>query len=560
MSNQTIFGKIFDNMEQNRNEQSFQNAKSIVSGTPKKGAFVISLVITVIVALIGFYVTLLPLTIFNPGSVIALIFLIGLFTLLYTALKASFTKFAKGLVLIMALLALYLVVGTIISMPIFHAKSYQQQLVLDQDADFFEDNQSISYETIPVVDRDSAMRLGDRQMGEIVEYVSQFEVTDSYSQINKNGTPVRVTPLEYSDIIKWWTNKDEGLPAYIEVDMVTQDAKVVELEEGMKYSQSELFGRNIERHIRFNYPTLMFERVAFEIDEDGVPYYISPSYEYKIGLFGGKDITGAVLVNAITGEHKYYDVDDVPDWVDRVYPSTLVTSQLQNWGKYVNGYWNSVFTQKGVLQPTEGYNYIVIDDDVYFYTGLTSVSKDASNVGFALINLRTKEAKLYDISGAEEYSAMSSAEGQVQNLGYTATFPILVNAQGTPSYFLSLKDSAGLVKQYAFVSVEDYQIVATGSSVAEAEENYYKLLENRGKDVNPSGDVVTKDGVVTEINEAVVEGNSTYYFTLEGDDTVYVGDISLSNKLPLLEPGQAVTIEFIDNEDDTEIISSILIK
>lgn len=302
----------------------------------------------------------------------------------------------------------------------------------------------------------------------------------------------------------------------------------------------------------------MFDTLAFEVDEKGTPYWIAPVYDYKIGIFGGKDITGAVLVNAINGDHQYYDIKKVPQWVDRAYPAELVLSQLENYGKFTNGYINTLLSQKGVLRPTDGYNYVAINDDVYLYTGLTSVSKDASNVGFAMINLRTKEGKYYNISGAEEYSAMSSAEGQVQNLKYRATFPILINAGGQPTYFLSLKDDANLVKKYAFVSVENYQIVATGDSVAQAEQAYYALLEANGKKMD-AGDFKTNKltGAITAINEAVIDGNSTYYFKIEGNETVFIGDISLSNRFPLAKVGDNVTIEFVNSKDDSEVITSI---
>ena len=464
----------------------------------------------------------------------------------------------KYSLILAGILIVLIPVGTFISSPIFNAKSYQKQLVLDKKADFYKDNKTISYESIPVVDRESAIRLGDRRMGEMVDYVSQFEVDQSYEQINYKDNPYRVTPLEYSDLIKWFTNHGDGLPAYIRVNMVSQESEVVKLKEGMKYSKSDHFGRKIERHLRANYPSLMFDTLAFEINDDGIPYWIAPVYEYKIGLFGGKDIVGAVLVNAINGDHDYYDIKKVPEWVDRVYPSNLILTQLENYGKYTNGYLNTLLSQKGVLQPTDGYNYIAINDDVYLYTGLTSVSKDASNVGFAMINLRTKDGKFYNISGAEEYSAMSSAEGEVQNLKYKATFPILINAGGHPTYFLSLKDDANLVKKYAFVSVENYQLVATGDSVAQAEQAYYALLESNGKKTN-AGDFKTNKltGIISEINEAVVDGNSTYYFKIEGNDTIFIGDISLSDHFPLAKVGDNVTVEFVNSKDNSEVISSI---
>lgn len=521
-------------------------------------AFIKAFIITVIIALISEYALLIPLNPRSPQFILYFSFLLLIFNGFYFIFNRGFNKIMKYSLILAGILIVLIPVGTFISSPIFNAKSYQKQLVLDKKADFYKDNKTISYESIPVVDRESAIRLGDRKMGEMVDYVSQFEVDQSYEQINYKDNPYRVTPLEYSDLIKWFTNHGDGLPAYIRVNMVSQESEVVKLKEGMKYSKSDHFGRKIERHLRANYPSLMFDTLAFEINDDGIPYWIAPVYEYKIGLFGGKDIVGAVLVNAINGDHDYYDIKKVPEWVDRVYPSNLILTQLENYGKYANGYLNTLLSQKGVLQPTDGYNYIAINDDVYLYTGLTSVSKDASNVGFAMINLRTKDGKFYNISGAEEYSAMSSAEGEVQNLKYKATFPILINAGGHPTYFLSLKDDANLVKKYAFVSVENYQLVATGDSVALAEQAYYALLESNGKKTN-AGDFKTNKltGIISEINEAVVDGNSTYYFKIEGNDTIFIGDISLSDHFPLAKVGDNVTVEFVNSKDNSEVISSI---
>jgi hypothetical protein len=548
-----IFERFFGRVTENQQGDFFRNR------TPRKGGSIKAFVIVLIFFIVAEYFTLLPVNLRSPDFVFFLSLCIIVFIGLRSLFNAAFDKINKVLLGVAALLIAYVFIGQLISSPIFHASSYQKQLNVDKDADFFADNEKVNYQSIPVVDKDSAERLGDRKMGEIVDYVSQFEVDDEYGQINYNDKPFRVTTISYSDLIKWFTNHGEGLPAYIRVDMVTQESEVVRLKEGMKYSHSDMFFRNINRHIRLHYPTKMVENPSFEIDDDGHPYWIAPTYTYKIGLFGGKDITGAILVDAINGESQYYDIEKVPTWVDRVYPSDLLLSQLQNWGKYTNGYFNTLFSQKGVLKPTDGYNYIALNDDVYLYTGLTSVSSDASNVGFALINMRTKEAKYYAISGAEEFSAMSSAEGKVQNLKYTATFPILINAGGQPTYFMSLKDSAGLVKQYAFVSVENYQIVATGESVAAAEKEYYKLLNDNGK-VKVDFDSKTITAKITAIQEAVVNGNSNYYFQLEGEKKTFIAPISLNSQLPLLKAGQSVTIEYVDDESTSQTVSSIQIQ
>ena len=428
----------------------------------------------------------------------------------------------------------------VVGLEIFNATRYKD-LITIQDGNFTEEVAELSMSQIPVVDRDSSMALGKRKLGEMSDLVSQFEIASDYTQINYNDSPVRVTPLRYGDAVKWLYNQSEGIPGYLRVDMTTQEVSLVRLEEGIRYSESEYFMRNIHRYLRFQYPTKIFADVSFEIDDDGAPYWVASTVEYRIGFWSGRDIGGVVLVDAVTGESAYYDVEDAPTWIDQVYDSDMILQQLVYNGKYRSGFWNSIFGQKGVLTPTEGYNYIAIDDDVWLYTGMTSVVSDESNVGFVLVNLRTKETRYYAVPGAEEYSAMDSAEGQVQHLSYEATFPILLNVGNRPTYFMSLKDSAGLVKMYAFVDVQQYQIVGTGTSVDLAREDYLKKLAADGQLDQPSGDTVEKTAVVLSVATAVVDGNSMYYIMLD-DGSVISASISLSADLPFLVPGDTVTV------------------
>ncbi len=449
-------------------------------------------------------------------------------------------------------IAILLMVGSLIGHPFFHAKAYKNLLQVT-DGDFSKDVAQLTMDNIPVVDKDTASRLGKRKLGEMSDLVSQFEISNNYTQINYKEVPYRVTYLEYGDAIKWFNNQRDGLPGYLTVNMVTQQTNLVRFKDGqgMKYSPSEYFFRDIYRYLRFKYPTKMFDfsEVSFEIDDNGTPYWIAPVIGYKIALWSGRDITGAVLVNAQTGETAYYSLENIPTWVDQVFISDLIIEQLEYYGAYQSGFINSIFGQKGVKVPTDGYNYLAIDDDVYLYTGLTSVTSDSSNVGFVLVNLRTKEAHYYAVPGAEEYSAMESAEGQVQNLKYTATFPILLNISDRPTYFLSLKDNAGLVKMYAFVDVEQYQVVGTGASVKAAMANYSTAL---GLDDDKTSELIgnkTKEGVIDEIYSVVVDGNTYYYFKLKDDTQVYTASIKLSEKLPFLKTGDTVTITYADIEN-----------
>ena len=233
---------------------------------------------------------------------------------------------------------------------------------------------------------------------------------------------------------------------------------------------------------------------------------------------------------------------DVPQWVDTVYNSEMLIEQADLWGAYTNGYWNSIFGQKNVVRTTDGYNYIALDDDVWMYTGITSVVDDASNIGFILVNLRTKEARQYTINGAEEYSAMESAEGMIQEKNYSATFPILVNVADTPSYFISLKDNAGLVKAYSFVSVEDYQIVGVADTIAGADAEYRRLLKSIGgvKEEEKPEPVTTEISITVEaVSSAVVEGNTVYYIKAT-DGKIYTVGIGVSTNLPFIKAGDVI--------------------
>ena len=430
------------------------------------------------------------------------------------------------LILILAAIVIFLV-GDILSSPFINARKYQQLMTVENRV-FTEDIAPVDYNTIPLLDKSSASILGDRKMGSMADMVSQFVVTDEYSQINFRGRPTRVSPLGYASTIKWLTNQKDGIPAYMRIDMSTQETECVKLEQGIRYSKAEYFNRNIYRHLRFHYPTYIFDsQIFFEIDEDGVPYWVCPVKKFNIGLFGGQTVGRVVLCNAVTGECIDYAVEDVPQWIDKVYSAELLMSLYDYHGTLQHGFWNSVLSQRDCLQSTNGYNYIALDDDVWVYTGVTSVNADQSNVGFVLMNQRTMETRYYQMEGAIEDSAMSSAEGKVQNLGYRSTFPLLLNIDGEATYFMALKDAAGLVKMYAMVNVQQYQYVATGETIRDCEKMYRELLVSKGISTIEPGETQEANGVIEVLQPVVLEGNTHYYLCLQGDDHIY--DVDLSN-------------------------------
>ena len=513
--------------------------------------------------LAGYYYAALPALNLHSADLWMFLILLVLAVAAAYIMKKRPTRYElkklKGFKVIEAVLVLLVgayLIGSLLSSPIVNAKKYQKLLKV-QEGEFTKDIEELSFDQIPLLDRDSAQILGNRKMGSMVDMVSQFEVDDLYSQINYQDQPVRVSPLRYASLIKWFTNLREGIPAYIRIDMATQNTELVKLSEGMKYTTSDHFNRNIYRHLRFRYPTYIFNELSFEIDDDGVPYWICPVRKYNIGLFGGITVGRVVLCNAVTGETTDYAIDEVPECIDRAYSADLLVELYDYYGTLKHGYFNSVLGQKDCLITTNGYNYLAIDDDVWVYTGVTSVSGDQSNVGFVLMNQRTMETKFYAIEGATETSAMSSAEGQVQNLKYQATFPLLLNISGEPTYFIALKDDAGLVKKYAMVNVQKYQIVAIGDTVSSCEAAYTDLMyENGIKAVaEDTREIQTVTAKISRIVQGVIDGNSHYFVMLEGSDDIF--DISIAEYISIIgyDVGDKVTIEYKAGEETNTVLS-----
>ena len=536
--------------------------------TLSKGSVIIwSLVITIVFAFLYFYFQLPALNI-HSGDLYVFIILICLVWCAASLILGGFrgssvkeyvsTARKKAAVpfYIICLCALVAVVGSIVGWRLFRARDYASLLPIEQ-GDFASDVAEIRFDQIPMLDDASANVLATRRLGELSDLVSQFEVNPESYQINYHNRPVRVTYLNYGDVFKWWNNQSAGIPAYLIIDMVTQEVEVARIDQGIRYSPSEYFFRDLDRHLRFHYPTLMFSDVNFEVNEEGEPYWVATVITKKIGLFGGEDVTGAVLLNAVTGESEYLPMEEIPLWVDRVATADLIIEQYNYYGLYQGGFWNSLFGQSGCTETTAHYNYIAQDDDVWMYTGITSVTGDRGNIGFILVNQRTKEARYYPCAGADEASAMSSAQGAVQQYSYIATAPLLLNTGGQPTYFMALKDASQLVKMYAMVNVQQYDAVATGTTVEECVDNYVQLLADRGitttTPVDP-GDTETVSGVVADVRYAVVDGGTVCYIRLEGEKAYYTISAAEAPEAVILNPGDEVTIGLGSADTDSLLI------
>ena len=519
-----------------------------------------ALKIAIIYALISYYILLPSLNIHSKEAWIYVITILAILVFVGGKSLKPYRFFRYTFAFMLVAFGILNIFGA----RIIQSKNYAK-LINPISSNFKEDIEELPIDKIPTLDRDSSIKLGARKMGELLDLVSQFDIDDTtYTQINYKDAPYRVTPLKYNSFIKYLTNMREGLPGYLKIDIVDGDADLVKLENKIKYSKEDYFFRDIYRYARLRYPFEIFGEPSFEIDEDGTPYWIISTYETKVGFFDGLDVNGAILINAVNGNHQKYSLDEIPTWVDRVHSAKNIIDQLDWNGKYQGGYLNSIFTQKNVLRTTEGYNYLALDDDVYLYTGYTSVAADESNVGFVLVNMRTKDAKFYPVSSAKEYSAMESAEGAVQEKEYKATFPLLLNIDGKPTYFLSLKDNAGLIKQYAFIDAQNYQNVSTGASVTQALTSHRQanpIHSNDNSDENI--EYLDGEGTIIDIREAVVDGNTYYYILMdntnkvldeENPNEIYVASIKVSNKLPFLK-NEKIKFKYYKNGNINEIVS-----
>ena len=565
--------------------------------TPSKAGLktVISVIGTLIGAVVAYYFMLPPLNFKSTELYFFLGVVAAIYVVLQTLLsgvlvKPEYTKYVKKQAIVPGIIigALVVVVGVgmLFSSVVFRASSYSKLIDVSEDKTFSKDITQADFKSVPVLDTAASAALATRTLGDLasINKESQFEVAPQFTQINYKNSPVRVGTLAYGDIFKWFKNTGEGMPGYIIVDMVTQKTEFVMLKQGeyIRYSTEEHFSKYLMRHVRFAYPTYIFDVPHFEIDEEGRPFWLCPVLDKTIGLFGGTDVKGIVIVDAISGECNEYSLDTIKNdksfqWIDGIYSNDLLVEQYNYYGKYSGGFINSIIGQEGVRVATEGSNFLALNDDVYMYTGVTSVSNDQAIIGFVLVNMRTKEANFYEISGAKEYSAMSSAEGQVQNYKWTATFPILLNISGQPTYFMSLKDDASLVKHYAMVNVQNYQVVATGKTIAECTENYANLLAQSNVNINvdidkikddtdkngqntdekPSVSTVTVKGVVSDIRTAVMGGESYYFVKLEKGKTYYKVSASSNEAVVILNIGDSVSFTYVKGAGGNVIEASL---
>ncbi|WP_297131130.1 CvpA family protein [uncultured Eubacterium sp.] len=584
----------------------------VVVKPPKAGLeFLISFLITAVAGGVLYYLTI-PAMNFKSTDfytfwfALIAIFCVSFYFLCGANKKVERREYCKKRaiypIVLVAMMLIVMGVGWLAGCTLFRAKSYSE-LVDVKESSFTEDFEDINYTDVPRLDALTSKVLADQQLGSLSEYKSQYVVSNVSTQINYKNHPVRVAYLEYANVFKWFNNTKNGLPAYMLTDLVSQNVTVVNCVEkfgsGIKYSPTELFNEKLIRHLRFQYPTALLDTPNFEIDDDAHPYWITPVLDKTIGLFGGTDVKGAIVTDALTGESEYYSMgqirtNDSLNWIDVVYNENLVIQQYNYHGKLSHGFWNSIIFQNDVNITSNGSGVIAMDDDVWVYTGVTSAESDASNFGFILCNQRTKELRYYKNGGAQENSAQASAVDMVQQYRYQATFPILLDIEGQPTYFMSLFGDGYTVKGYALVNLDDKTIVGTGlldnekshsKALNAAVENYISALKDKNKvaqdadaddykvDENESTTIVDGDassstapekpqeqkltvtGEVKDIKTSVNDGNTVYYLQLKGK--YYYITVTDCMDVLLINKGDKVKVTYTKDGDKFVLATNV---
>ncbi len=529
-----------------------------MKNTSKALRIILAVIVGTVLTALAYYFMLPPINIYSNGFWIFLIMTIFFYGLPLGVVSGFGAAGKKGgkikvnaiFLIIAAIPVAVLVLGGIFSSTFFNAEKYAAVIEVQQ-SDFSEDMPEADVVTnISLMDTASASILGNRELGALSDVVSQYNVSLDYNQINYKGTPKKVANLEYVDFFRWLNNSANGVPGYVMVDPVGNDADYVKFARPMIYVDSAYLEEDLMRKLRFSYPTKIFSSVNFEIDEEGNPYYIVSCMKPHVGLFGAMDVNEVIIFDPCDGTSEIYPVSESPAWIDNVYDGTLACQKYDWYGTLSRGFWNSVIGKRDCKMTTQGYGYVVRGDDVWYYTGVTSVAADESNIGFILTNARTGEYKYYPVIGAEEYSAMGAAQGEVQETEYVASFPSLINVESEPTYIMVLKDAQGLVKLYALVNVQNYSIVATGTTQQEAKEAYLEELYKRGvitEEELPAPETKTADLTVTAVRLATVGGETVVYLTAE-DGTVYRGALASDESLILVTEGMALTVEYAETE------------
>ena len=440
---------------------------------------------------------------------------------------------------------------SVFSSPIFHAKTYSS-LIGDIEVVSFEDFFKEKEVNFSLVDKDSAISAAITKIGELSDVSSMFDLdSDEFSQINYNGEMVRVAPFKYNDWYKTITNMYNGVPYYIivntEGENTNAEARIVRLEQPMKYYPTASLHFNLHRHVASRYKLSFVDDYYFEIDDNGHPYWLVQVVENKAFLYGARQMKALIIVDAVTGEMNKYDLDKIPSWVDTVYPTDMLLEQAEYAYTLQNGFWNTVFAKQGMMKISyaEGtYNYVMLDGEIYMFTGIqTYSSQSQATTGLLFVSKRTGKAIEIDLPGSSIEMAQSTAVGEIQEKRYRPTTPVIMDVGNHATYVMALKDASNVVRGYSLVNYQDYTKSATGTTLEGAKIAYLAIMGNDKVITNPD-ELIREELVIDDIKFATIEGNTFAFIKFTTKDVIFQVSVTINPELMFLTKNDTVNIVY----------------
>ncbi|WP_147535527.1 hypothetical protein [Bacillus marasmi] len=380
-------------------------------------------------------------------------------------------------------------------------------------------------------------------------------------QIQKiDGKYVYIAPVEFSGFFKWMNG--DVTPGYFTVSATDSSANPKFVKSEMSYTPSSFFNKQIERHMRMQYPNAIFYGdVQLEIDDDGTPFYIR-SYGEFISARNGFEVKGIVMVDPKTGKTDSYSLKKVPEFIDGAVSPEVVSLQNSYFGNYIHGFWNSKFGKSDVKLPsdegTEANVSPIFDEngEMFYFTDFTSPKEGVdSMLGYSLTNARTGEATYYTGNMEESYmdsqGALQIIEKKFIEKKWYGAMPILYNFYGEASWLSPVLDSNGFLQNYFIVSAANPEISVYGSTPNEALKQYKTALQRGGSTVKGSSKADEKQasGTVVRVYKEKSGEFTIVSFLLDNNKNYTIS----SENSPLaiyLKEGDVVKVTYMDTEED----------
>ncbi|MCQ6276988.1 hypothetical protein JMM81_19110 [Bacillus sp. V3B] len=390
-------------------------------------------------------------------------------------------------------------------------------------------------------------------------------------QIQKvNGEYVYIAPVEFSGFFKWWNG--DVTPGYFTISATDSSANPKFMKAEMAYTPSSFFHKNLKRHIRMQYPELIFHGdVQLEIDDKGKPHYIR-SYGEFISARNGFDVKGIVMVEPMTGDTKMYPLAEIPAFIDGAVAPEVVSLQNSYFGKYIHGFWNSLFGKSDVKLPsdegTETNVSPIFDEngDMYYFTDFTSPKEGVdSMLGYSLTNSRTGEAIYYtgnlENSYMDSQGALQIIEKKFIEKKWNGEMPVLYNFYGEASWLTPVLDANGFLQNYFIVSASNPEISVYAATPNEALKQYKTALQRGGSSVDGSSKAEEKQtsGTVVRVYKEKSSDFTLVSFLLDNRQSYSIS----SENTPMaiyLQEGDQVNITYMDTGEEFLPVKEIVIE